>query len=81
MFSIGMANTGAWRLSPEGSWISRRGSFRINPLEPLGQKSAAAAFEVREIIAGIFRGLGDIQREIIYRAPLEAYRRRGFKNR
>ena len=52
--------------------------FRVNPLDPYGQTPKAVAFEIREIIAGIFRGLGDIQKSIIYDALLEAYKKKGY---
>lgn len=61
-----------------GRLIDYKREVRINPLDPGKRKPKAVAFEVREIISNIFRGLGDIQRNMLYELIIEAYKEKGF---
>ena len=61
-----------------GRYLDFYSEVRINPLDPSGKIPRAVAFEVREIIANIFKGLGAIQLNLLYELILEAFKEKGF---
>lgn len=57
-----------------GRYLDFYGEVRINPLDPGGRQPRVVAYEICEIIANIFKGLGDVQLNLLYELILEAYK-------
>ncbi len=58
--------------------IDFRKNVRINPLNCPGETPMELAFEIRDVISQIFKRIGYVQRDLLYKAILEAYKQYGI---
>ncbi len=58
--------------------IDFRKNVRINPLNCPGETPMELAFEIRDVISQIYKRIGYVQKDLLYKAILEAYKQCGI---